>query len=88
MLYAQNKSEKGYLCSVYLPPGDTVAATSFISKLNLHLFNTNDIILICGVFNCSSTQWIFMDDHIYLEPFNIEQKCANLIDTLSHCNLG
>ena len=83
------KRDKIFICCVYLPPGDTVAYYSFLSKLrinHLNVFNKYPVIVL-GDFNFSSVGWVNVGDEQYLEPINVDGKYSELIDIFSFSEL-
>ena len=75
------------ICCVYLPPGNEEAYVSFTSKLGSLSFGENHVLLVCGDFNFSSTQWLLDGSGNFLEPFNVVPRFSSLIDTFQFHNL-
>ncbi|KAG5863771.1 hypothetical protein JTB14_035128 [Gonioctena quinquepunctata] len=80
--------EKLHICYIYLPPGDTIAYYSFLSKLrqNQHTFNINPV-QILGDFNFPTVEWVPVSLELYFEPTNVTHKFSEIIDMCSFLEL-
>lgn len=78
-----------YLCCVYLPPGDELAAASFLSKLELNKLTIKDnILLMCGDFNCPSVRWVSQNDRDnILVATNVDVYSSRITDTFCFMEL-
>lgn len=83
-----SNGEKIYICCSYLPPGDSVAYYSFLSKLhqNEHIINKH-CTLIMGDFNFSTVSWGKMNNESFYEPRDVESRFSEMIDTFSSFEL-
>lgn len=74
-----------YICCVYIAPGNDMAYLSFARKLesNRNKMGVQDLILICGDFNCPSVKWVNQSFSIVLNPTEVENKFASIVDTFN-----
>lgn len=80
---------KIFMCCVYIAPGNEVAYRSFIDKLEENCSNIRDqdIIVLCGDFNCSSLKWASQTSCDVLVATEIESKYAHFVDTLDFLDM-
>lgn len=78
-----------YVCCVYLPPGNESASASFIEKLEriMEKMGENDLILVCGDFNCSTVRWECQPVAENMSAVGVDSKWTGIIDTFNFLEL-
>lgn len=78
-----------FLCCVYLPPGVESASASFVSKLESNKFAiVDEIISMCGDFNCPTINWVSQNDDDILLPGSIDGSSFTVVDMLCFMELA